>query len=84
MWFMRSVVMEAIELKLRKEYMRTSSAKLREIRTCRGAATPEYAIIDQILYERDFWHRFFTNGLVAWLSLAVALTALILTLFKKS
>jgi hypothetical protein len=77
------VVMDERELKLRRDYLTASNAKLREIRESRGPATPERAIIDEILSERAFWHKFWTSGIVAWLSLVVAITALVISLWHK-
>jgi hypothetical protein len=75
--------MDILEKELRQTYRKHSTAKLREIRESRGKTTPERAIIDQILIDREFWQKFWTSGVVAWLSLAVAITALIISLCHK-
>jgi hypothetical protein len=82
--FRRLGVMDAKELELRSIYRSSSSAKLREISASRGATTPERAIVDQILADRLFWRRFWTSGLVAWLSLVVSIIALVFTLCRKA
>ncbi len=76
--------MDDKELELRRQYEALSSAKLREIRACRAPSSGEHAILSQILEDRDFWRRFWTSGIVAWLSLAVAVTALIVSLWRKT
>ena len=82
--FNRSGVMDKREVELRCEYQRHSTAKLREIRGCRRDGLPESAVLDQMLHEREFWQRFWTSGIVAWVSLAVAIAAFIVSLTRHT
>jgi hypothetical protein len=82
MCFKRSYVIDGEESRLRDEYSKLSSAKLRATQGSRMAGTPEHGLIEQMLYERDFWRRFWTSGVVAWVSLGISLLVLILHLSK--
>jgi hypothetical protein len=80
MWFKRSYVIENEEIKLREFYEKLSSARLRSVQGSRHAGTPEHGVIAEMLEEREFWKRFWTGGVISWISLAVAVLALYLNL----
>ena len=72
--------MDTQEQELRREYQKHSNAKLREIRACRKDSTLEAAVIDQMLHEKEFWQRFWTSGIVAWISLGISIAAFVVSL----
>ncbi len=71
------------EKELREQYREHSVARLREIAASRGPSQREYHIanqmVDEILAKRAFWK----SGIVAWISLVVAVCSLIVALTKK-
>jgi hypothetical protein len=76
MCFRRSYVIDDDEVKLRQLYKSKSHAELRRIQACRQPQDKEYGVIMQMLDERDFWKRFWTSGIVAWIGLALSLLSL--------
>ena len=75
--FSCSRVMDANELRLRKHYAALTTAKLREIKAIHRETSAESSVLHQVLYEREFWRKFLTSGIVAWFSLGVAIYAAI-------
>jgi hypothetical protein len=70
--------MDKEELRCRELFRNYSTAKLRKIQANYKDGTQEQATVEQMLHERDFWKKFWTSGIVAWISLGVSITALIL------
>ena len=83
MCFKRSVVISDEELKLREQLKNRSPAHLRETLGHQSPGTAAHGVISQMLHEHEFWQKFWTSGIVAWLSLAVAITALIISLWHN-
>lgn len=78
----RSFVMNGKELELRRTYRRHTSAELRTIRACRSNGSTGAGVIDEMLAERDFWRRFWTSGIVAWISLGLSIAAFVFSLIR--
>ena len=74
--------MNAKELELRQIYSTHTSAHLRTIRACRSNGSTEAGIIDEMLAERDFRRRFWTSGIVAWISLGLSIAAFVFSLLR--
>jgi hypothetical protein len=64
-------------------YRKMSDARLREEQSHRVAHCKQHAVLEQILYERDFWKRFWTAGLPGWIGLGISLFLLILHLVGR-
>ena len=74
----RRVAISEKEMKLREEWERLSNAQLRTILACRSPGSDDAGVLSEMLEERKFWRRFWSSGIVAWLSLIVAIVALVL------
>ncbi len=83
MWLKRSIVIDSEEIALRKNYKMMSDAKLREIHSHRVPYCQQRAVLEQILYERDFRKKFLTSGLPGWIGLGISLFLLILHLLGR-
>jgi hypothetical protein len=68
----RSYVIDSEEVKLREMYSKMSDAKLREIQSQKVPHCQQHAVLAQVLYERDFWKRFWTTGLPGWIGLGIS------------
>jgi ABC-type glycerol-3-phosphate transport system permease component len=71
------------EAKLRDELQSRSDADLRETLGHQSPGTLAHGVISQMLHEREFWHKFWTSGIVAWLSLVLSIIALVVSAFTK-
>jgi hypothetical protein len=71
--------MEAEELKLREQLKQRSLANLRETLGHQSPGTTAHGVISQMLQEQEFWQKFWTSGIVAWLSLGISIIALIIS-----
>jgi hypothetical protein len=79
--------MDRYELEIREmraAFRKHSTSMLREIRASKKDTTREAAVLDQMLHERAFWQKFWTSGIVAWVSLAVSVAAFIVSLMRHA
>jgi len=70
--------MDKEELRCRELFKDYSAAKLRRTRARYKDGTQEQATIEQMLHERDSSKKFWTGGIVTWISLGVSIAGLII------
>ena len=75
--------MDEKEKELRIQYHDHSIARLREIAASKGPSTREYHIATQMADEKIAKVAFLKSGIVAWISLCVAIISLIVSCSKK-